>query len=349
MHDQTALRKAAILLAALDPQSSDGLLRQMEPEQAQRLRLAVSALGAVDPSERQQVIDEFVGAGGVAPLAGNADPGVELDAGLRSRLNTAPPAAAAIAPRPAPKPASTARPTSAANEAAAALRFLQHTEVDELVQALRDEHPQAIALVVSHLSAEQAAAVLAELSGPVQSEVMRRMLDLDEAHPEVLHEVGRGLQARLAQQARRPSRRHAGVSVLAGILDSADERSRGQILANLERHDRQLATLLARPAQPQLEDLEDLDDQDLVQVLRAADAQVGVLALAGSSPALVDRLLRRFPPAAALALRQALKHLGPTPLSDLDQARRELLLLARRMQAAGQLHTQPRPLLNAAA
>lgn len=351
MNDQTALRKAAILLASLDPHSSDGLLRQMDAAQAQELRQAVAGLGPIDPLERQRVIDEFVRNGGAVPQKRGADPGVELDASLQEKI-AEPPRSAAIKPRPtswdAPATAAASGRAGTMSEAAG-LRFLQHTDSADLAEALGDEHPQAIALVLSHLPGERAAAVLAELPGGIQSEVMRRMLDQDEAHPEVLHEVARGLQSRLAQQARRPSRRHAGVTVLAGILDAADDRSRQQILANLERHDRQLASLLAPPPQPQWEDLDELDDRDLVQVLREADPQVAVLALAGSSPTLVNRLLAMFPPLAAQSLRQALQYLGPTPLSDLDRARQEMLLLARRMAATGRLKSPDRPLLNAAA
>lgn len=353
MNDHATLRKAAVLLASLDPHSSDGLLRQMDAEQAQRLRGAMATLGPIDPLERQRVIDEFVRNGGTVgttvAVERHDERGVELDASLREKLTESPraavrerPANSEIAPVAGPD-----RPRAAGVDSA--LRFLQHTDSADLAEALRDEHPQAIALVVSHLSGPRAAAVLAELPGIVQSEVMRRMLDQDEAHPEVLHEVGRGLQLRLAQQARKPNRRHAGVTVLAGILDAADDRSRDQILANLERHDRQLAGLLAKPAPPQLVELDELDDRDLVQVLREADPQVAVLALAGSSPSLVDRLLALFPPLAAQSLRQALQYLGPTPLSDLDRARDELLLLARRMTAAGRLKQPNRQLLNAAA
>lgn len=355
MNDKTTLRKAAILLASLDPHSSDGLLRQMDAAQAQELRQAVAGLGPIDPLERQRVIDEFVRNGGAVPQERGADPGVELDASLREKI-AEPPRSASIKPRQASwdSPATMAATTAISSRAGAAhektgLRFLQHTDSADLAEALGDEHPQAIALVLSHLPGERAAAVLAELPGGTQSEVMRRMLDQDEAHPEVLHEVARGLQSRLAQQARRPQRRHAGVTVLAGILDAADDRSRQQILANLERHDRQLASLLAPPPQPQWEDIDELDDHDLVQVLREADPQVAVLALAGSSPTLVNRLLAMFPPLAAQSLRQALQYLGPTPLSDLDRARQEMLLLARRMSATGRLKSPDRPLLNAAA
>lgn len=347
MNEKDSLRKAAILLASLDPQSSDGLLRQMDAQQAQQLRVAVADLGRVDPLERHRVLDEFVRNGGAMPAESGDGGGVELELGLHDRPGVPTyPASAKKSSAPTLK-ATSATPRPAADETA--FRFLQQVDASDLAEALRDEHPQAVALVVSRLSSDRAAAVLADLPGTVQSEVMRRMMDQEDAHPDVVQEVSRGLQARLAQQARTPSRRHAGVSVLAGILEAADDRSRDQILTNLERHDRQLASLLAKPGPPPLEDLDALDDRDLVQVFREADAQVAVLALAGSSPTLVDRLLAMFPPTAAQSLRLALQHLGPTPLSDLDRARDELLLLARRMVAAGRLTTPSRQLLNAAA
>jgi hypothetical protein len=58
--ENTSLRKAAILLAALDSKTADEMLEKLEPEQEQRLRLCVVELGDVDPQEQRRVVDDFM-------------------------------------------------------------------------------------------------------------------------------------------------------------------------------------------------------------------------------------------------------------------------------------------------
>ncbi len=82
----TALRRAAILIASLDTASADALLDEMSPEQAALVRSAVMDLGEIHPSEQQQVMAQFVQQspqGSSAPATG-----VEVDAGFGAEIRS---------------------------------------------------------------------------------------------------------------------------------------------------------------------------------------------------------------------------------------------------------------------
>lgn len=351
----TALRKAAILLASLDPASADGLLRQMEPGQAARVRAAVSELDAVDEHERRRVIHEFVQAG-PRPAPAAEDDGVELAEGLRAQLLSEPTA------RPAQTRNSAARP-AAARKGAAGLEppsvgwspdsappfgFLDEIDPVYLAPVLADEHPQTIALVVSHLEPHRAAEVLAALDPTVQAQAIRRMLDLGEPDREILREVEAAIERRVEVERRRDARRAAGLATVMRLLKAADDHHEEQILTNVAVHDEPLAGVLHhRPGG--LQSLDELDDRALWALIEQADPEVAVLALAGSSPALVERLLAQFPPRAGQQLRSALAAMGPTRLSDLDEARDQLVELAQSLEAAGRIVRSPPRHLNTAA
>lgn len=293
----TTLRKAAILVAALDAPTADQLLDQMTPQQQALVRRLVVELGEVAPGEQQAVIEEFV------------EQGV---------------------------PGDPAAPAAARRSDAPPFRFLYRAPGERLTRILAGEHPQTVALVLSHLPADQAGDVLATLAPALQADVIRRLVELDEADPETLREVERGLQSRIFEHTRYEQRRRAGVQAVTGILAAADPHVKRRILANLAAHDHELAEQFTRQVF-EFVDLARASDAALAEVLRAADADLVLLAFADAAPLLLDRVLSLLPAREARRLRQALETLGPTRLSDVAQAQRELARLARRLEAQGRL------------
>ncbi len=324
-HHSENLRKAAVLVASLDRTAADALLNQMSPEQSQRLRRALVELGPIDPAEQSEVIEDFFRIGPLVPEKFPA--GVDLDSRLADELGFA--AAGG----------SVATPRVSHDHNLAPFRFLHETSGAELARYLEREHPQTIAVVVSHLPPERGADVLANLPASLQAEVARRLVDLEAADPDVVREVERGLQSWLAENVRSQQRRRAGLAALEGILQAADDRTQQKILSNLEVRDEQLVRRLGprRRQLPTFDDVEQWDDASLALLLGRTDAEVIILALAGSSHEFVERVLAILPRPQAKALRYAIEHLGPTPLSDLEAARGQWTEAAYELQMSGEL------------
>jgi flagellar motor switch protein FliG len=328
-----SLRKAAILVASLDAQEADSLLRQMSPAQAQVLREQVERLGEIDAAEQSDVLEEFFRIG---PLVPDEDPsGIELDA-----------------PLPASMGAISCGSALCGGEAEGSLpfRILDEAPPEKLAPFLAREHPQTIAVVMSHLPADRAAEVLAYLPAELQAEVARRLVDLEETDAEVLREVERGLESWLCCEVRGERHTNAGVAALAGILSAANPRARHDILANLARHDRDLAGKLDLPAAPALSfsDLGQMDSASLSVVLHHAQPELLVLALAGAAPRFAERALELFEPDVAGALGAALCNLGPTRLGDVEEAQRQLAELAQQLELRGEIAPEIRGRLSIA-
>jgi flagellar motor switch protein FliG len=305
------IRKAAILVASLDPAAAELLLDQLDSEQAQRVGESAAVLGPIDAEERQRVIDEFLRVGPMVPQ--RCPPGIELDGQLAEE-----------SPQPIQEPD---RPMQ---HDGPSFRFLREAEGEKLARLLGGERPQTIALVLSHLSPQRAAGVLAHLPSLLQVEVIRRLVDLEETDPEVLREVERTLETRLLRQFAVHRRRVAGFEAVAGILDACDSRTGEQLLENLAACDRELAKKLS-PRTVDFDELTALDDAAFSGVFHAAEPEVAQTALVGASPLLVERLLRTMAPKEAKRLRRKLNHPGPIRLSDVEDARRQIAALAQRM------------------
>jgi flagellar motor switch protein FliG len=317
------LRKAAMLVASLDERNAEALLAQMTPTQVQAVRHAIETLGPIDAGEQHNVIEEFFRVGPLVPC--KQPSGIELDDRLPERLSIS---------RTSEKAAS-----ELASSNTTPFRFLHEAPAHLLTPFLEREHPQTVAVVVSHLPVERAAEILAGLSAELQIEVARRLIDLDEADPEILHEVEQGLEAWLGQQVRGDRRRAAGLAALNNILGAATLQTKQHILANLTRHDRELAAQLKVPSLRVMTfaEVEQLDSAALSVVLQHASRDLLVLALAGSGLGFAERVFELCEPAEAAALTAALRNLGPTRLSDVEHAQRELAEVARQLEVRGEI------------
>ncbi len=319
MNYSSGIRKAAILIAALDRKSADVVLDKMNAALAHLVRRAVVDLDDVDPEEERLVLDEFLRAGSREETK---PAGVELDHGPARKPN------AGAAP--------VARPAETSPGGDPPFRFLQEAEAEKLARLLAAERAQTIALVLSHLPPQRAGAVLVRFQPALQVDVLRRLVDLEETDPAILREIEQMLESRLAELVRMQRRRVAGLSAVAGILSASDPGVGMQILDTLNAYDRRLAERL-KPEQLDFEDFGLLDDRSLAVVLAGADPEVAILAMAGAPENLLERILHQLPQGEAQTVRHRLLHLGPTRLSDVEQARLELVELARRLAAQGRV------------
>ena len=299
----TQLRQAALLIASLDQATADALLDQLAPNEADLVRRMLVSLEEIDAAEQDAAIGQFLG---FEEPADDQQGAVTMELTRSQELTRSPP----VHQEPP-------------------FRFLHEASSSQLLPLLRGEHPQTVAVVVSYLPPESAAQLLSDLPTPLQADVMRRLADLEETDPAILREVEAWLQERLVRRIGTDRRRSAGLSALADILSAADAGHQQRLRASLSQHAPQLARLLPSP-QVELcfDDLWFLDRAALRHLLNEADSQTVTLALAGARHSVVEWLLRQLSDQEAQDLRQAWKRLGPTPLSDIEQAQQDLVQLA---------------------
>jgi flagellar motor switch protein FliG len=342
-------RKAAILLASLDPRTSAGLVAQLDPAQAQQLLRQAEQLGPIDPEEQQAVIDEFMqigpfGAGrGVVPTRETIEDDVELSSEISSRL-------AAVDEQPM-------------TPSATPFNLASSVDTADLAAKMQNEPPQVIAVIIAHLSPKRAADVLAHLDQALQSDVIRRLTTLSETEPQLLSEIEDVLRDWIDEVAGERSEKEAGISTVQAILGAADRGMKHSLLSNIAKDDRQLAHQLGhrfsatranppsivpapqpvRPTPPPaFEQLANLDDASLHTLLTLAAPELTVLALTGCNDKTIQEVLRHLPPDQLTAVRYALDHPGPTRLSDVEQARHEMAVLAARLHDEGKIRLTTR-------
>lgn len=233
MKSPADLRKAAILITALDSASSDALLEQMPPALAQRVRDTIMDLEDISAQEQQKVLSEFLGRSGgkKAPAASQrvASSDVELEISPQAEARTQKLAAAPIA-----APAETAKPFD----------FLRKIAGRHIAQVLENELPQAIAAVISSLEPEHAAEVLEALPTGQSIEALARMANLSDMSPVVLHDLAEGLKIQLEPHIQAQSIRKESLAGIQRVLSALDGERRKSLLATMGRQNSPLVKQL---------------------------------------------------------------------------------------------------------
>jgi type III secretory pathway lipoprotein EscJ len=209
------------------------------------------------------------------------------------------------------------------------LGLLQHMNTDSLIEIVRGEHPQTIAIVLSHLGMSKAAAVLAALSPQEQVDVSRRMAALEKLDAQVVAGVERSLSARLAATPAAQREQLGGVTAVAQMLYHAGYATGQTVLHGLASREPALAESIRR-RMFSLEDVAALPPGRLRTALADVDGDDLSLALCAATENVKSRILSALGGQAARRVREGMAHLGPVRISDVEAAQETILEAVRR-------------------
>jgi len=213
---------------------------------------------------------------------------------------------------------------------------LRKTDPRYLLNFIREEHPQTIALIISYLAPEQAARILAALPKEKQSDVARRIAVMDRSNPEVAREVERVLESRLASVIKQGQTSIGGIPALVEILNMSDRSTEKAILEDLEATDPDLAEEI-RKKMFVFEDIVKLDDFSIQRVLREVDGKDLALALRGAGEEVRQCIFRNISKRAGEMLKEELQYMGPVRLRQVEEAQAKIVKIIRNLEESGEI------------
>ncbi|MDD5758070.1 MAG: flagellar motor switch protein FliG [Desulfobulbaceae bacterium] len=205
-----------------------------------------------------------------------------------------------------------------------------------LVNFLRNEHPQTIALVMAVLEQSQAAVILGELKEDQRIEVIIRMSELDKVSPEILVEIDRVLQEELLAVEGVEGQRLGGVEVVAEILNTADRALEASILEGVEEQREELADEIRR-LMFVFDDLIGVDDRGVMAILKEVSTDDLKLALKTAAADLQEKIFKNMSQRAVEMLKEDMEIMGPTRLKDVETAQQAILKIAKRLEQEGKI------------
>jgi flagellar motor switch protein FliG len=216
------------------------------------------------------------------------------------------------------------------------LESLEMVDAKSLSTFLVNEHPQTVAVILAHLEPEKKGEVLKRLPDALQAEVVLRMANLDHVAPELIAEIDAVLKRELASMSTVEQAALGGVQPVAEMLNVMDKNTETSIMSRLEEKD----TLLAEEIRKLMfvfDDIVKIDDRGIQTLLKEVDNAKLLLALKTANEEIRNKIFKNISQRAAEMLREDLSNMGPSRLSDVEQAQQEIVNAARRLEAEGKI------------
>lgn len=316
------IRKAAMLLIVLGEQTSAEILQQLTEEEVQRVSREVAKITSIPAEQAETVLEEFH----QMPTAGDyvARGGMEYARKLLLR---------AFDPDHAKRLLD--RLAKALGADASSFDAIQKADPQQLAKFIHNEHPQTIALVLSHLNFSQAAALLTLPSG-LRADVSQRMASLDQISPDIIIKIAGVIGQKLKALGEFSRESYGGVRAVAEMLNRLDSASSREILDHIEQQDTNLAETI-RHLMFVFEDLLLIDPLGLKEVLAKADRKVLTIALKGTSEQLRNHVLSCMSQRGADMLREDMEALGPVKIKEVEGSQQQVIALVRQLESEGVL------------
>ena len=216
------------------------------------------------------------------------------------------------------------------------LESLEMVDAKSLSTFLVNEHPQTVAVILAHLEQEKKGEGLKRLPDALQAEVVLRMANLDHVAPELIAEIDMVLKRELSSMSTVEQAALGGVQPVAEMLNVMDKNTETSIMSRLEEKDPLLAEEI-RKLMFVFDDIVKIDDRGIQTLLKEVDNGKLLLALKTSTEEIRNKIFKNISQRAADMLREDLSNMGPSRLSDVEQAQQEIVNAARRLEAEGKI------------
>ena len=317
----TGVRKAAMLLILVGDKNSAELIKNLSDDEVQNVTREIANLESISSEEAETILGEFY------------QMTVARDFVVRGGLEFAKKMLIqAFGPEAAKKLIE--RLTKSVGSDFASLDALQKVDPQQLAKFIHNEHPQTIALVLSHLNASQAAALLVSLPSELRSDVSLRMASLDQISPEIISKIATIIGQKLQALGEFSRESYGGVRAVAEMFNRLDSGSSKEILEVIEGQNPNLVETI-RHLMFVFEDLTQIDVNQIKELMARVDRKVLSLALKGTSEQLRDHFLQTMSSRAQEMMKEDIEALGPVRIKDVEAAQQQIITLVRQLEAEG--------------
>jgi flagellar motor switch protein FliG len=319
--EYTGIQKAAILLIALGPEKSANIFKHLKEDEIEELTLEIANTRSVSPKTKDEVLDEFyqvclaqqyIAEGGI----GYAKELLDKALGPEKAQEVITKLTASLQVRP--------------------FEFVRKTDPSQVLNFIQDEHPQTIAMILSYLSAGQAAMILGALTPEKQADVAKRIATMDRTSPDVIKEVERVLERKLSSLLNQDYTIVGGVDAIVEILNTVDRGTEKHIMESLEIEEPELADEI-RKKMFVFEDILLLDDRAIQRVLRDVDNNDLGIALKGANEEVQNVIFKNLSKRLAAMIKEDMEYMGPVRMKDVEEAQQKIVGVIRKLEDAAEI------------
>ena len=315
------VQRAAILLISLGPERSAGIFKHLKEEEIEEMTLEIANIRSVTPQVKEAVINEFyelclaqqyIAEGGI----GYAKDLLEKALGSEKAMDVIGKLTASLQVKP--------------------FEFVRKTDATQLINFIQDEHPQTIALILSYLAPQQAAMIVSALPPERQADVARRIAVMDRTSPDVIKEVEKVLESKVASLVNQDYTIIGGVDAVVEILNTVDRGTERHIMETLETEEPELAEEI-RKKMFVFEDILLLDDRAIQRVLRDVENNDLAVALKNANEEVQGKILNNVSKRLAVMIKEDMEFMGPVRMKDVEEAQQKIVNIIRKLEDSGEI------------
>ena len=313
------IRKAAILLISLGPDTSAQILKLLPEFMIEKVTYEIANIERVTPEEREKVIDDFIDTASANKYV--IDGGIDYARELLQKALGSQRAKEVMDVLEQMKQSE--KPFSIARKA----------DTRQLTNLLLNEHPQTIALIMCYMQPEKAATVLSQFPDELQTEIAERLGTISRTSPAIVKKIEKIMENKFSNIVESETENIGGVQTLVEILNSVDRSTERNILINLEETQPELANTVKLNLIV-FEDIINLDRASIQRTLREVSNEDLALALKGSSEEVAGIIYSNMSKRAAELLKEDIQFMGPVRLSTVEEAQQRIVAVIRRLDEA---------------
>lgn len=319
--DMMGVQKAAVLLIALGPEKSASIFKHLKEEEIEELTLEIANTRSISPQVKESILSEFyqvclaqqyIAEGGIE----YAKELLEKALGSEAAQNVISKLTASLQVRP--------------------FEFIRKTDASQILNFIQDEHPQAIALILSYLPSSQASMIISSLPLEKQADVAKRIAQMDRTSPDVIKEVEAVLERKLSSLVNQDYTIVGGVDSIVEILNSVDRGTEKHIMENLEIEEPELADEIKRKMFV-FEDILALDDKTIQRILRDVDNNDLGLALKSATEEVQNVIFNNLSKRLSAMIREDMDFMGPVRMKDVEEAQQKIVNIIRKLEDSGEI------------
>ena len=317
----TGVKKAAVLLITLGPEKSASIFKHLKEEEIEELTLEIANTRSISPQEKEDVLNEFyqvclaqqyIAEGGI----GYAKELLEKALGEQKAQDVITKLTASLQVRP--------------------FEFIRKTDPSQVLNFIQDEHPQTIAMILSYLSPAQSAMILGALTPEKQADVAKRIAMMDRTSPDVIKEVERVLERKLASLLNQDYTIVGGVDAIVDILNTVDRGTEKHIMESLKIEQPELADEI-RKKMFVFEDILLLDDRAIQRVLRDVDNNDLGIALKGANEEVQNVIFKNLSKRLSAMIKEDMEFMGPVRMKDVEEAQQKIVGIIRKLEDSAEI------------
>ena len=316
-------RKAAILLSLLGDEAAASILRNLPDDDLQRITDEVANLPYVPFEVTYEVLEEFqqlmMAQDFIA--VGGQDVAARLlikafgESGAKSMVQ---------------------RLMRADEMNSLRVDSLKKADPKKLARFLIGEHSQTKALVLGHLDAKQASALLMKLEPEVRADCVRRLANLGQFSPDVAAKVSTVLNRRLRTVGDQNKTSGAGFRDVAELMNRLDPLAAREILESIEKEEPKLAISI-RDQMFTFDDFLEVPETDLRELMSSVDKKTLMVAIKGAREDLRSHFYRTMSSRAVEMMKEDSDAMGPVRSKDVVKAQTEIVAIARKLESEGKI------------